>query len=532
MTYADDQDEFSQLFAPEPDTAESRSAEDDSNWKVLLVDDEQDIHAMFRLAIQNMGVEKLSLRLLEASTAEEAKTILNEHPDLALVLLDVVMETEQAGLELVRYIRQKLNNRLVQIVLITGQPGYAPERQVVIDYDINGYRLKSELSADKIFVSVYTAIRTYNGLLCIVQHQFLLMMLLQDNQAKTRIAETANKAKGNFLINMSHEIRTPLNTILGMTQMLSSIGNNSEKQQECARAILASGKALLTIISDVLDLCETEADRYEPNETVVDVTQFLGETMLLFSEQAHKKNLTITSNWLGPIHRSYLLDSVRIRKMLSNLVSNAIKFTLEGSVAVEVSELKTVGKLAQLEFSVSDSGIGIDKHQQAFLFQPFTQLDSNLNRQYQGVGLGLALVKRFADLMKGEVGLSSELNQGSRFWFRVTCPIAEVPKTFPETKPLDYAESIESVQLETVCLEKLNAMEPSADFESLLDELGQSLAQNLFSSITKAQKLQETLEGYAIGKRFSELFMLIHELRFEEAYNQLQQIRRELSKKI
>ena len=218
--------------------------------------------------------------------------------------------------------------------------------------------------------------------------------------------------------------------------------------------------------------------------------------------------------------------------MLSNLVSNAIKFTLEGSVAVEVSELKTVGKLAQLEFSVSDSGIGIDKHQQSFLFQPFTQLDSNLNRQYQGVGLGLALVKRFADLMQGEVGLSSELNQGSRFWFRVTCPIAEVRHTFPETKPLDYAESIESVQLETVCLEKLNAMEPSADFESLLDELGQSLAQNLFSSITKAQKLQETLEGYAIGKRFSELFMLIHELRFEEAYNQLQQIRRELSKKI
>jgi signal transduction histidine kinase len=256
---------------------------------VLLVDDEQDIHAMFRLAIQNMDVENRSLHLLEASSATEAKIILDEHPDLALVLLDVVMETEQAGLELVRYIRQNLNNRLVQIVLITGQPGYAPERQVVIDYDINGYRLKSELSADKIFVSVYTAIRTYNGLLCIVQHQFLLMMLLQDNQAKTRIAETANKAKGNFLINMSHEIRTPLNTILGMTQMLSSIGNNSEKQQECARAILASGKALLTIISDVLDLCETEADRYEPNETVVDVTQFLGEIMLLFSEQAHKK---------------------------------------------------------------------------------------------------------------------------------------------------------------------------------------------------------------------------------------------------
>jgi signal transduction histidine kinase len=532
MTYVVDQDEFSQLFAPEPDAAETRPTEVDSNWKVLLVDDEQDIHAMFRLAIQNMDVENRSLHLLEASSATEAKIILDEHPDLALVLLDVVMETEQAGLELVRYIRQNLNNRLVQIVLITGQPGYAPQRQVVIDYDINGYRLKSELSADKIFVSVYTAIRAYNGLLCIVQHQFLLLMLLQDNQAKTLIAETANKAKGNFLINMSHEIRTPLNSILGMTQMLSSTTNNPEKQQECARVILASGKALLSIISDVLDLCETEADRYEPNETVSDVTEILSEIMLLFSEQAHQKNLIITSNWLGPIHRSYLLDSVRIRKMLSNLVSNAIKFTLHGSVAIEVSELKSVGKLAQLEFSVSDSGIGIEKHQQALLFQPFTQLDSNLNRKYQGAGLGLALVKRFADLMKGEVGLSSEINQGSRFWFRVTCPIAEMRQTFPETMPLDRAESIESWPLEAVCLEMLNGMELSADFESLLDDLDQALAKNLFSSIAKAKKLQETLEGNEIGKRFSELFMLIHELRFEEAYNQLQKIRRELTKKI
>lgn len=528
MTYVDDQDEFSQLFAPEPDTAETRSAEIDSNWKVLLVDDEQDIHALFRLAIQNMEVENRSLELLEASSAEEAKTILDEHPDLALVLLDVVMETEQAGLELVGYIRQTLNNRLVQIVLITGQPGYAPQRQVVIDYDINGYRLKSELSADKIFVSVYTAIRAFKGLLCIVQHQFLLMMLLQDNQAKTRIAEAANKAKGSFLINMSHEIRTPLNSILGMTQMLSSTDHNPEQQQECARALLASGKALLSIISDVLDLCETETDCYKPNETVSDVTQILCEIMLLFSEQAHQKNLTITSNWLGPIHRSYLLDSVRIRKMLFNLVSNAIKFTQHGSVAIEVSELKTVGKLAQLEFSVSDSGIGIEKHQQALLFQPFTQLDSDLNRQYQGAGLGLALVKRFAELMRGEVGLSSEFNQGSRFWFRVTCPIAEVRQTFPETMPLDQGESLESSQLETLCLEKQNAMLPSADFETLLEDLDESLAKNLFISIAKAKKLQETLEGYEIGKRFSELFMLIHELRFEEAYSHLQQIRREL----
>lgn len=129
-------------------------------WKVLLVDDEPDVHHVLRLALHELHIDGRGLRLIDAFSAEQAKHELAAHPDIALILLDVVMETDRAGLDLVRHIRDELARRTVQIVLITGQPGYAPQRQVVSDHQIDGYLLKSELSAERVFVAVHSAIRT------------------------------------------------------------------------------------------------------------------------------------------------------------------------------------------------------------------------------------------------------------------------------------------------------------------------------------------------------------------------------------
>ncbi|MDD5295593.1 MAG: response regulator [Rhodocyclaceae bacterium] len=182
------QNDFQALFAPEAEIA----AEDAPlPWKVLLVDDEPDIHAVLRLALQEVEVEGRPLRLLDARSAEETRDILNRHPDIALILLDVVMESEQAGLELVRYIRRDLGNRTLQIVLVTGQPGYAPQRQVVMDYEIDGYRLKSELSADKIYFSVHAALRT---------HKLMQEMdgQRQRSQAQARLLETQQQTLSGY----------------------------------------------------------------------------------------------------------------------------------------------------------------------------------------------------------------------------------------------------------------------------------------------------------------------------------------------
>lgn len=156
-----DQD-FLTLFAEEPPV--SAPNQEGAGWKVLLVDDEPDIHAVLRLALNGVEVKGQPLILLDANSADEARQLLLSHPETALILLDVVMETENAGLELVRFVREDLGRHTVQIILVTGQPGYAPERQVIARHEIDGYRLKSELTLDRIYFSVLSALRTHAAL--------------------------------------------------------------------------------------------------------------------------------------------------------------------------------------------------------------------------------------------------------------------------------------------------------------------------------------------------------------------------------
>jgi diguanylate cyclase (GGDEF)-like protein/PAS domain S-box-containing protein len=195
-------DSFNDLFAPEsPLPAAVASESQTPAWKVLLVDDEEDIHTVLHMALQDVWVEKRPLQLFDARSAAEAITLLAQHPDMALILLDVVMESELAGLALVQHIRREICNQMVQIVLVTGQPGYAPQREVVTDYEIDGYRLKSELTADKIFVSVYAALRTYRALRDLEQQRRELESLtvdLREREGQLRLAASvyANSYEG------------------------------------------------------------------------------------------------------------------------------------------------------------------------------------------------------------------------------------------------------------------------------------------------------------------------------------------------
>lgn len=171
-------DHFESLFVPEqPQTGITDVA---IPWKILLIDDEADIHAVLHLALQNILMDGRPVQLLDAYSAAEAKVLLAEHPDTALILLDVVMETEQAGLELVNYIRHDLNNSTMQIMVITGQPGYAPQRDVVVRYEIDDYRLKSDLNADKLFTAVYASLRAFKTLTELEAQHSLLAMQTRD----------------------------------------------------------------------------------------------------------------------------------------------------------------------------------------------------------------------------------------------------------------------------------------------------------------------------------------------------------------
>jgi len=243
--------------------------------------------------------------------------------------------------------------------------------------------------------------------------------MLETLEQARAAAEAANVAKTQFLATMSHELRTPLTGLLGMADLLCQDDVSHEERREFAQVILNSGKSLLALLNDILDLSKVEAGRLDVVPSDFAPSALLDELATLFRESARAKGLEIAASWKGPAAACYISDPIRVRQMLTNLIANAVKFTEQGSIRVSGRELSCAAGDAQLEFAVVDTGIGIAADKLPLLFKPFSQVDSFDQRRAGGTGLGLSIVRRLAQLLGGEAGVSSAPGRGSRFWFRI-----------------------------------------------------------------------------------------------------------------
>ncbi|MCR1163641.1 response regulator [Paenarthrobacter sp. UW852] len=240
--------------------------------------------------------------------------------------------------------------------------------------------------------------------------------------AAREAALEASRLKSEFLATMSHEIRTPLNAVIGLTSLMMDTPL-SEGQRQYAQGVKSAGEVLLTLINDILDFSKLEAGKVDLDVNAFDPRALVDEVAGLVAEAAQAKNLELISYCHPAVPERLMGDAGRIRQILVNLASNAVKFTPAGEVEIQVSVLSEDKDKASLRFEVRDTGIGISAEDHHKLFQSFAQADASTTRRYGGTGLGLAISRRLTEVMGGEIGLDSEPGNGSKFWFVLDLPI-------------------------------------------------------------------------------------------------------------
>ncbi|ABK42927.1 response regulator receiver sensor signal transduction histidine kinase [Magnetococcus marinus MC-1] len=361
---------------------------DQPPWVLGVVDDEPHLHEVTAHVLRNFSFQGRRVELVQGYSGAEAKQLVCNHPDMAVLLLDVVMESDHAGLDVVEYVRDVLGNQSLRIVLRTGQAWLFPEDEVFEKYDINDYLDKAELSAHRMKVALKAAFRSFETMRDLERSQ-------QREQVLRQIAEQASQAKSDFVASLGHELRSPTQSIMGFNRYVMDAVSQSNIEPDVKAEIAKfiryaqiSSERLAGLINNLLDLSKLESGRMEfaiEPHNIWDAVRFLQMEM---EPLLQEKGVTLEHpQCTEPLE--LLFDMGKIIQVLVNLLSNAIKFTPAGGVIRITAHALDTGRV---KIAVSDSGRGIPEEEIEHIFGRYQQSTSN-QQSDGGTGLGLAIAR-------------------------------------------------------------------------------------------------------------------------------------------
>lgn len=388
-------------------------------WKLLVVDDEEDIHTVTHLTLDDFTFEGKPVEILDAYSADEAYGMIAEHPDIAITLLDVVMETNTAGLELVHRIRRELENHFIRIILRTGQPGYAPEREVVLNYDINDYKSKTELTSDKIFTLVTSGLRAYRSLLSLESYRRDLQKKVDAAVLSIRekdhiiIRQSRQNAISELITNISHQWRQPLNTVMALIQ---DIEYNGQQEELTIDYLQEQSEQAMSIIQEMSETIDDLRYFFQPveEEVLFSIKEIVDRCHKLLEPVLREEDILLNINCEDDIQiTGYRNDYAQV---LLQIIKNSRESLLENNIRQKKQiEIIISEKEGRSQVVVRDNGMGISEEAFEHIFEPY------YTTKFQSPGKGLSLYMCKIVIEKNMCGLlrSRNLAEGAEFIIEV-----------------------------------------------------------------------------------------------------------------